>query len=151
MNLTTQLRNQHARILSMVSELESMIGDSTPALDAAEWHPKVCHLMGWVLVHLEFAQTELYPSLDDREARKIGAEIPRILPMMSRFEARFRQRHEIAGHPGDFLAQMAQICRCLRERIDREQQQVYPLTDRKPVPPVNRLAYLHAPASHTRH
>ncbi|MFT3802214.1 MAG: hypothetical protein QM766_13465 [Burkholderiaceae bacterium] len=151
MNLTTQLRSQHARILSMVSELESMISDGAPALNAAEWHPKVCHLMGWVLVHLEFAQTELYPSLDDIEALKIGAEISRILPMMSRFEARFRHRQEIAGHPGDFLAQMTQICQCLRERIDREQQLVYPLTNRRPFLPVNRLAYMNAPASSTRH
>lgn len=124
----------------MLAEIESILDTPHRGLDASDLHLKVCHLMGWVMVHLEFEQTELYPSLQFAQATqppsqqsdcwRIGEEIAELRPMMANYEARFRNKEQIAGSPDAFIMATFEVSRLLRDRIGREERLVYPLADR---------------------
>lgn len=68
MNLTLQLRHQHARILMMLGDLEADLAAPGGRAPADSLHWQWCHLEQWLEVHLAFEQTELYPQLRQASA-----------------------------------------------------------------------------------
>lgn len=139
MTLCNQLRSQHARILLMLTEIESILDARPGGLDTNALHLKACHLTRWVMVHLAFEQTELYPLLQPLAGREdrgdcwlIGEEIAHILPLITAYESRFRHRQDIANQPDEFVEATFELARRLRDRIERETRVVYPLAERLP-------------------
>ena len=145
MNLTLQLRHQHARILMMLGDLEADLADPGSPFRADSLHWQWCHLDQWLEVHLAFEQTELYPELlrASQAASKapLGIQVSgqpatglfnpehellELRRLLGEHRRRFGRPQAIAGDLEGFRRDLATIAGRVRARIRREQALVYP-------------------------
>ena len=145
MNLTLQLRHQHARILMMLGDLEADLAEPDSLSHADSLHWQWCHLDQWLEVHLAFEQTELYPQLlrasQTSSRAPLGirvagqpamgqfspeAELLELRRLLGEQRRRFGRPQAIAGDLAGFRREIGALASRVRARIRREQALVYP-------------------------
>jgi hemerythrin-like domain-containing protein len=122
MRLTDILRNQHARLYALLDELQRM-GMAGP--EGRERLQKAHQVM---LSHLSLEDNRLYPALQAHPAtsglaRRYAGEMQQLTPALLAF---FDAYHDGSVDPQAFSRSLAQLLAVLRQRIDREEGQLYP-------------------------
>lgn len=129
-------RSQHGRLLTMIADLEARLDPASLQEDPAGLAMKTMHLVRWVQVHHAFEQESLTGLLKDRatpaEQRafdRYRAGLDRLDPILATHDARWTTTAAITAEPRAFAEATLALGQAIRERIDLEEQHLYPLIE----------------------
>lgn len=136
MALTDRFRTQHDDLLAIAGQI-------APRLDAAELSKSatavrdlLSQLMGALKMHLTMEDNSLYPRLlqhQDPEVRKLAkqfmTEMGGIAEVVQAYSAKWSTERKIQEDPETFITETEGLFEALAGRIDRENNQLYPLAD----------------------
>jgi hypothetical protein len=125
-------RNQHQRILELITELSKELGPKTAA-NAAAINSILGKLGGALAAHLAAEDNVLYPKLgaDPRPqvrniAKQFQAEMGGLKRAFSEYSYRWNAA-SIATKSADFEQETRGIIKALKDRITREERDFYPV------------------------
>lgn len=121
MTLTEVLRAQHAELIAKLEAMQRL-GAAGPA-----GRERLRQARQAILAHLGLEERELYPALQAhpatcRLARQYAAEMAQLAPALLAF---FDAYGEGETDPGGFARSLDQLLAVLRQRIVREEAQLY--------------------------
>lgn len=134
MGRSDNFRRQHDKILALSSELEGLtpvVGDPKQAQGVRK---KISELLGVLQVHLSMEDEALYPRLMQSPDAHTRATAKRFQDEMGTLGKRTKEligkwtASYIEREPA-FWPEMKKALGALRERIDRENVELYPLND----------------------
>ena len=129
---TDVYRRQHGEILGMVDALTGMLNETS--LDASKARTSLSNVVGKARVHLAMEDQSLYPDAFSREQTRVMAQsYQREMGDLAASLIDFSRRWTLAAmesEPASFCQEATQIFKALRERIQREETELYPLIDR---------------------
>ncbi len=127
-------RSQHSRLMTLLADLEARLDPAALQTDPAGLAMKTMHLVRWVQVHHAFEQASLFQPIRDRAtpaeqraADRYRAGLDRLEPILATHDARWTTAAAIAAEPQAFVAATLALGQAIRERIDLEEQHLYPL------------------------
>ncbi len=134
---TTTLRRQHDTALKIAGEIlaeaESLTDDRTHALKVTL---QLARLTGLLKIHFAQEDRGLYPSLMAsgrggvaQVAQRFFEEMGKIGPAYEAFVAKWSNVDTLATDPAGFRTECAAIFAALADRIERENEILYPLVD----------------------
>src|SRR5687767_1936473 len=134
---TTTLRAQHAAAEAMIDQIYTDIDQYRSDRDAFPLTLKLARLAGILRTHFAMEDELLYPLMiesDQREAaltaRVFRNELVHIGAQFERFIERWSNSAAIASALRQFEFEAGMLFAALRDRIDREQRDLYPLADK---------------------
>lgn len=130
---TARFRRQHDEIMTIVQNISSLLTDDLKE-DARKVPPLLSTLAGKLTVHLAMEDNALYPSLlkDDKLrplAERFMAEMGGISATFKEYVRKWPDAGAIEGQTADFIQETQRVFAILKERIIREDQELYPLVD----------------------
>lgn len=138
MGLTTNLQEQHKRLLEMATEISNMIKNEELSKDANVLTKKLATFSGKIGVHLAIEDKALYPRLlknsnEDirRLTQKYIDEMGNIKAKVGNYIQKWRSPVSIQDNPPEFIKESEGIFKALAHRIERENTELYPLVDAK--------------------
>ena len=147
MKPTNSLRLQNARILDVLDQLESMLDPIVLRADARSAHLMLTYLLRWSLVHLAMEETLLFPMLRRniepalrRVASRYERELERLTVACTEHDQVYAQAVSIQSAPEQFIAETCRLAGSLRDRLLREESELFALVERvafAPEPAVN--------------
>lgn len=133
---TMPQRSQHGRLLTMLADLEAHLEPASLQADPAGLAMKTMHLVRWVQVHHAFEQESLSGLMkgratlaEQRAMARFEAGQDRLDPLLAAHEARWTTAAAIAAEPRAFTQATLALGQAIRERIDLEEQHLYPLVE----------------------
>jgi hypothetical protein len=136
MAFTDNLRQQHAEITIMIEGIAALLDRPAGPAQKAELRQALSRLAEKLVRHLALEDEILYPLLaqhTDAGARVLGAaftvEMSGVRPAFESFNARWTET-AIAADPAAFVGAAQQIFGTIRDRILRENRQLYPAADK---------------------
>lgn len=137
MLITDDYRRQHEEILELVSKLSSYLYEQKLKNNAQEARKILSKLSGALKVHLAMEDNSLYPRLlvskDEKikeVARQFIEEIGGIAPVFNNYLNKWPNPASIESNPEEFINETSELFSALRNRIDRENNILYPLIDK---------------------
>jgi hypothetical protein len=120
--LTDTLRDQHAQLYVLLDELQRL------GLAAPGGRERLHKARQAMLAHLSLEDSRLYPALQAHPstsalARRYANEMQQLTPALLAF---FDAYHEGSAEPDAFARSLEQMLAVLRQRIRREEHQLYP-------------------------
>lgn len=119
-----------------MDELSTLLDTGSLAAQANEARSLLSRLAGTLSVHLAMEDNALYPRLAARAdgplkalASRYAEEMGGIHADFTSYLSRWRAASAIARDTEAFLAETVDVLAALRERIDREDAELYPLVD----------------------
>ena len=132
---TTKFREQHVDILRLASELQKF-GPEQLFRDAAAARSLLSRLLGRLSLHLAIEDRSLYPELKKSTDAKIASmgkrfetEMGGVADRMLAWGKHWSTPAAIQAQPDRFVAETAAIVATLKNRIHRENQELYPALD----------------------
>ena len=136
MRHTQPHRSQHARLLTLLADLEARLEPSGLGADPTGLAMRTMHLVRWVQVHHAFERESLFGLLKDRAtpaerraADRFRAGLDRLDPVLAAHDARWTTAAAVAAEPRAFAEATMTLVQALRERIDLEAQHLHPLVE----------------------
>ena len=136
MGLTDNLRRQHTEILKMAGEINHLIGGGA-VKNATALRGVLARLTGVVKVHLAMEDSSMYPLMVAAKdgqiatmARRYQKEMGGLAEAYVKDSERWKQGGAIEAEAGDFTAQTSEVFGKLATRIQREDEELYPLVDK---------------------
>ncbi|MBI5496352.1 MAG: hemerythrin domain-containing protein [Deltaproteobacteria bacterium] len=136
MAFTSNLRRQHRLILDKASKLDRL-ADSDVEKSATDVRNVVAELAGVLRVHLAMEDGVLFAGLREKSdpdlravAERFGDELQLLSGELDAFLARWKSPCEIAMAGPQFLSEWRAVAAALRRRINREEEEFFPLVDR---------------------
>lgn len=131
MTLTAVLRDEHAALIAMLEDMQRL------GAAGAEGRERLRQARQAILAHLGLEERELYPALQAhpatcRLARQYAAEMAQLTPALLAF---FETYAEGATDPRGFARSLDQLLAVLRQRMVREEAQLYAAHDVHCEPP----------------
>ena len=137
MKPTYSLRSQNARILDALDQLESMLDPMALRADARSAHLMLTYLLRWSLVHLAMEETMLFPMLRRniepslrRIASRYERELKHLTVSCTEHDQAYAQACTIQAAPETFIAETCRLAKSLRDRMLREESELFALADR---------------------
>ncbi len=137
MSGTTLYRNHHSDVGRLVGRIEALLASPAVAEDAAPLAVAVRDLFGIFSVHLSVEDSALYPRLLAHPDRRLRETAARFQAEMGGLKLRFdgyRTRWPgpiaVAKDPRAFVDETRAIVAVLKQRIAREDRELYDLFDR---------------------
>lgn len=134
---TDRFRRQHQEILQLMAQITSMLDTSQPGEKARDIRTQLSVLAGKLNVHLAMEDNALYPSLLEQKdgnvglvARKYAEEMGHIKETFAGYLKKWPTPMAIQNDPGRFSGETREIFAALARRIQREDDELYPLVDR---------------------
>jgi len=131
------LRNQHYELLDIASALSLHLQIDRIAETPEVVHELLSNLMGQLRVHLAMEDRGLYPLLmerGDEEVKRLTRDFMDDVSGLStrtrKYSLRWSLPRLIVEHPRDFARETRELLQELSHRIDREENQLYPLLSR---------------------
>ncbi|WP_286192371.1 hemerythrin domain-containing protein [Roseomonas genomospecies 6] len=138
---TTLYRNHHAAVGQLVERIESLLAAPSPAANASALATAVRDLFGIFTVHLSLEDSALYPRLLAHPTPALRATAARFQAEMGNLRTRFdRYRADWPGplavskDPDSFVRETREVVSALKQRIAREDQELYDVIDRAALP-----------------
>src|SRR3569623_2691823 len=139
MSATANLRRQHDAAGLIVAEIQAKVaemGATPPAGDAFRMTILLAKLVGTLRIHFAQEDRFLYPSLmatgrneTAAIARRFFDEMSELAPQLTAFVEKWRSLTEIAANWSAYRAEQHGVFAALADRIERENDQLYPLED----------------------
>lgn len=136
MSRTDRYRQQHVELASLVTDLEKELDPTRLAADATSARRILSTLAGKLNLHLAAEDHHLYPELarssDDnlkRLASKFALDMAPIAKAFTEYVGSWSTPTAIKNNPAAFIAQSKTVIKVLKERIRKENQELYPLAD----------------------
>ena len=136
MTSTLSLRAQHDAAEAMIDQIFSDIARYRSDEDAFPLSLKLARLAGILRTHFALEDELLYPRMiesDHREAalmaRVYRDEVAHLATRFDRFIERWSSSDAIAGARRQFRFEAGMLFAALRDRIDRENRDLYPLAE----------------------
>lgn len=128
------LKNQHLSIRELVHEIELGINSENVAEQAFHLSLKISQLSGVLGLHLKAEDEYLYPTLErskNENIPKIAQQFSREMRNLSAKFMEYKQTYMIASNikaePQKFAAESKTIISALTNRLNIEDQKLYPL------------------------
>ncbi len=132
---STKFREQHVDILRLASELQKLRPEQL-VRDPAAARSLLSKLLGKLSLHLAIEDRSLYPELQkspDAEIATLGkrfeTEMGGVADGMAAWGKHWSTPTAIQARPDRFVAETAAIVATLKNRIHRENQELYPALD----------------------
>jgi len=130
-------REQHRGLLNLAKKINELLVPGQLANDATEVRMCLADLSGKLKVHLAAEDHSLYPSLLKHEKEEIRAivqqfidEIGSLSTVLMGYLEKWPSPLPIQDNPGDFIKDTKGILSALAGRIEKEDNQLYPLLDK---------------------
>ena len=134
---TDKLREQHAELTRIATELKGHLDEAKLAADATMARSRMSALLGKLLLHLDTEDQFLYPDLKksgdavtasvvDRFQREMGG----LAKTISAWGDRWSTPSSIKANPRHFVVETNAVLTSLSARIQREHKDLYPLLDK---------------------
>ncbi len=137
MLITDEYRRQHEEILGLTNELSGYLHEQKLKNDAQEARKILSKLSGALKVHLAMEDNSLYPRLlqskDEKikeVARRFIEEIGGIAPVFNHYLNKWPNPASIENNPLEFIRETTELFNALKNRIERENNILYPLIDK---------------------
>ena len=141
MSITQNYRDKHRELLELASQIIGLIEKKNIVDDAAEMRQILAILAGKLRVHLATEDRHLYPLLlahDDGAVRQCAeefiSEMGDIYTHFTEYIDRWPNAISIEEKPGDFVTETLGMLKRLAERMEREDNKLYPLADKSTAP-----------------
>ena len=138
MSATDSFRKQHGELLAVAGEIGKLLDPAALAKNATQARMLLSNLAGKLKVHLAMEDQTLYPRLildPDAKvsalARRFAEEMGGIAEVFGGYMSRWPTSKEIQEAPQQFVADTRKLFAALSTRIDRENNQLYPLLDQR--------------------
>jgi iron-sulfur cluster repair protein YtfE (RIC family) len=135
MGQAQMFRSQHEDLLAVVNELSGLLGSKTGE-NAGEIRHQLSTFAGKVKVHLSMEDQYLYPKLVQSQDVKIrelatgyAQEMGGIRDTLLGYLGRWTTAARIQADPAGFTSETQQLFQVLGQRIQRENNQLYPLLE----------------------
>lgn len=133
---TEMLRTQHEGLLDVAQEVSTHLDATKLRQDAYDVRTLLSKLSGKLKVHLAMEDDSLYPRLlesPDESVRtttiRYQNEMGNISTTFHNYMAKWRTAQPIQDDPHEFIAQTHKLFSALAERIEREDNELYPMID----------------------
>jgi hemerythrin-like domain-containing protein len=133
---TNSLRAQHDAVEAMIDQIFAGIEHYRSDRDAFPLTMKLARLAGTLRTHFALEEEILYPSMiasDHREAavmaRVFRTDHSQLASQFERFVDRWSRSDAIAASLRQFEYEAGMLFAALRERIDKENRELYPLAE----------------------
>jgi hemerythrin-like domain-containing protein len=128
------LTRQHEEIIELVGKLETFDTPGKLTADAFAVSMLLAQLSGKISVHLASEDKFLYPQLKAggnlktlQVIEEFTAEMTNLAQAFNEFKSKYLASSRIAADTDSFLKEARKITSAIRIRIDRENQNLYPL------------------------
>ena len=135
MATTDNFRKQHHDVLDVVQTLERLLDPAIVMARSADARSLLNSLLGKLSIHFAMEDKSLYPRLEQhavpavREtAKRFAAEMGGIKPLLAEFGRKWTDA-AIKSDGAAFCVDAKKLFAALRERIQREDTQLYRLAD----------------------
>jgi hemerythrin-like domain-containing protein len=129
-------KTQHSEIMELANQISARLTPAEIERDPQSIRSLLSQLSGKLSVHLSMEDQTLYPLLmshpDDRikeMSRSFSNEMGGILSVYRQYKSKWPTHMEISASPDEFIRETKQIFSVLAERIDKEDNQLYPLIE----------------------
>lgn len=136
MSRTARYREQHVDIARVVTDLESELDAAKLAADASRARSLLSSLAGKITLHLAAEDSHLYPELAKSNNEKLKAAATKFAKDMGPIAKAFTGYIEkwptptaIKGNPAAFIAETKAVMGVLKDRIKKENTELYQLAD----------------------
>jgi hemerythrin-like domain-containing protein len=136
-NPTYPYRTQNARILDILGQLEAMLDAQSLRVDPRAAHLTHSYLLRWSLVHLAMEETTLFPELKrsaDPALRRVAArfqcDLKSLEATFTEHDDRYARAGAIQRSPEEFITRTCALAQALRDRVEREESELFALIDR---------------------
>jgi hemerythrin-like domain-containing protein len=138
MAATDSFRKQHTDLLAVAGEIGKKLDPAQLAKDASQARMLLSSLAGKLKVHLAMEDKTLYPRLmqdPDPEvsglAKRFADEMGGIAEVFAGYTDRWPSGKAIQEAPQQFVTDTKKLFAALATRIERENNQLYPLLDQR--------------------
>jgi hemerythrin-like domain-containing protein len=138
MAATDAYRKQHSELLALAAKLADALDPAKLGRDATPARLILSNLSGKLKVHLAMEDNSLYPRmLQDSDpavsamARRFADEMGGIAKAFGGYVERWPSANAIQLAPQQFIDETRKIFAALASRIERENNQLYPLLDQR--------------------
>ncbi|WP_425804345.1 hemerythrin domain-containing protein [Desulfitobacterium sp. Sab5] len=128
------LKNQHTTIRQLVKEIEHGISSGDVTGQAFDLSLKIGKLSGILVLHLKSEDEHLYPFLkssSNEKVRKIAEQLDKEMGSLSAEFMEYKHTYMLASkikqEPQKFIAESKRIAVALENRLNTEDQKLYPL------------------------
>jgi len=136
MGPTDDLKRQHKTILELVQQIEQCLAPNKLAQDADAVKETLTMLTRMLTTHLATEDSELFPMIltrhnesARRKMRVFIEEISTLAGLFKTYAAKWNSAEQIREKTGEFCEESSVILRFLRDRIQWEETEIYPLAD----------------------
>jgi hemerythrin-like domain-containing protein len=136
LSATHNMRKQHQQILLSCKQIETLLAPVLPLETASNIAQLLAGLSGLIKVHLAMEDNVMYPALvnhaDQMVANLAGQykdEMGSLAATYLSYAAKWNAQ-SIASDPTSFSAASSVVFSALRERIDREDNELYVIVDK---------------------
>jgi hemerythrin-like domain-containing protein len=136
MAVTSQLRVQHTELLKIAGEISVQLNANELSKDASAMRALLSLLIGRLGIHLAMEDKSLYPELmkhaDERvreTANRFVAEMGGIADVLEDYKRKYPGAGAIERSPEDFVKDTKMIFEALATRIDKENNELYPILE----------------------
>jgi len=134
---TKSYRDQHERMLMLAGQISQKLDLNALSKDASEVRNILSQLLGLLNIHLAMEDKALYPSMlshsdaqISQTAKKFQEEMGGIGAVVGDYNKKWSSALKIQDNPSAFISESKNIFSALAKRIDRENNQLYPLFDK---------------------
>ena len=134
---TDHFRRQHRELLGVAGQIAKHLTTDALAKDALEVRRLLSMLAGQLSVHLAMEDKSLYPKLTAHPdatlratAAKYTREIGGLAATFTAYNTKWASPDDIRAAAPAFIQETQAIVAALGKRIDREDNELYPLVDR---------------------
>jgi len=138
MTATASFRKQHGELLTVAGEIGKLLDAARLATDATSARTLLSNLAGKLKIHLAMEDKTLYPRLMQDPDPKVSAmamrfadEMGGIAEVFGGYMERWPTAKAIQEAPQRFVTDTQKLFAALSTRIDRENNQLYPLLDQR--------------------
>lgn len=128
------LKNQHTTIRQLVNDFELGISSGDVVGQAFDLSLKIGKLSGVLVLHLKTEDEYLYPTLRlstneniRRTADQLNREMGNLLAGFTEYKRTYMLASNIKAEPQKFIAESKKIVAALKNRLNIEDQKLYPL------------------------
>jgi iron-sulfur cluster repair protein YtfE (RIC family) len=137
MKQTDRFHKQHNELLELAKKIDELLVPEQLANDATEVRRCLSDLVGKLRMHLAAEDNALYPSLLKHENEEVKAiaqqfidEMGNIGAVLASYLEKWSSHLPIQDNPMDFIKETRGIFSALADRIEKEDNKLFPLLDK---------------------
>ncbi|WP_101697956.1 hemerythrin domain-containing protein [Clostridium minihomine] len=132
----TNLKKQHTEVLELIKNIEKLSYPNMKEEAASEIAYCINTLSGKLKMHLLSEDKFLYPHLLNHQnkaikdtAHRFNTEMSGLSEQLKDFVSQYNTPAKILQNKNEFMAKSPEVFRLIRERIKKEDHDLYPLLD----------------------